>query len=258
MMPAAAPDSGTEPLLDVRGLHKNFGGIRAIAGLDLRLARGECLGVIGPNGAGKTALVNVVTGFYRPSAGTVCFGGRDISRLKLHQIGRMGIARTYQNIRVFRRMTVLENVLVGLPRFAQWPVRSFLDAGRWRGGRERALHLLERFELADRADTPAGILAYGEARRLEIVRALACEPRLLLLDEPAAGMNTEETARLIADIRASRGLVEGLLLIEHDMSLITELADRVIAMENGAKIAEGRPRDVLADPWVREAYLGLE
>ena len=247
-----------EALLEVRALRKDFGGIHAIAGLDLRLAPGECLGVIGPNGAGKTALVNVITGFYRPSGGEVMFGGREISRLKLHQIGRLGIARTYQNIRVFRRMTVLENVMVGMPRFAQWPMLSFLNVPQWRAERDRALGLLERFELADRADTLAGTLAYGEARRLEIARALASRPRLLLLDEPAAGMNTEETARLISDIRASRGMVEGLLLIEHDMSLITELADRVIAMENGAKIAEGLPRKVLADPWVREAYLGLE
>jgi branched-chain amino acid transport system ATP-binding protein len=249
--------SGPEPLLSVSRLSKNFGGIRAIDGLDLDLRPDECLGIIGPNGAGKTALVNIVTGFYRPDSGEIRFGGADLTRLKLHQIGRLGIARTYQNIRVFRRMTVFENVLVAMRRYAQRPLRSFLDLGGRGDAHARALALLERFELAGRANALAGSLAYGEARRLEIVRALATEPRLLLLDEPAAGMNARESSRLVEDIRASRSLVQGLLLIEHDMSLITRLADRVVAMENGCKIAEGAPHQVLEHPRVREAYLGV-
>jgi branched-chain amino acid transport system ATP-binding protein len=248
--------SMSAPLLRIRGLAKSFGGIRALDGLDLDLHAGECLGVIGPNGAGKTALVNVISGFYKASAGDVYFGGIEIKRLKLHQIGRLGIARTYQNVRLFRRMTVLENVLVGVRAFSLKPLRSLFGFGR-RTEHAPALALLERFGLTARADVLAGNLAYGEARRLEIVRALATGPRLLLLDEPAAGMNEEETSRLIADIRASRDLVQGLILIEHDMRLITALADRVVAMENGRKISEGVPHAVLDHPRVREAYLGV-
>ena len=250
--------AGTLPILDIRGLMKNFGGISAIDGLELELRTGECLGIIGPNGAGKTALVNVISGFYKPSGGEVRFGGADITGLRLHQIGRLGIARTYQNVRLFRRMTVLENVLVGMRAFSLRPLRSFFVLGRGGAERVRAMALLDRFGLAQRADVLAGTLAYGEARRLEIVRALATQPRLLLLDEPAAGMNDEETAHLIEDIRASRDVVEALILIEHDMRLITALADRVVAMENGSKISEGTPQEVLAHPRVREAYLGVE
>lgn len=246
------------PILRIRGLTKLFGGIRAIDGIDLDLRASECLGIIGPNGAGKTALVNVISGFYKPSAGEIRFGDADIARLKLHQIGRLGIARTYQNVRLFRRMTVLENVLVGVHAFSRQPLRSAFAFGRSRAQGSRAMALLERFGLSGRADVRAGTLAYGEARRLEIVRALAAEPRVLLLDEPAAGMNDEETAQLIEDIRASRRLVEALILIEHDMRLISALADRVLAMENGRKISEGLPQAVLAHPRVREAYLGLE
>ena len=246
------------PILRIRGVTKVFGGIRAIDGIDLDLRASECLGIIGPNGAGKTALVNVISGFYKPSAGEIRFGDADIARLKLHQIGRLGIARTYQNVRLFRRMTVLENVLVGVRAFSLQPLRSAFAFGRGPAERSRAMALLERFGLAGRADVLAGTLAYGEARRLEIVRALAVGPRVLLLDEPAAGMNDEETAQLIEDIRASRSLVEALILIEHDMRLISALADRVLAMENGRKISEGLPQAVLAHPRVREAYLGLE
>jgi branched-chain amino acid transport system permease protein len=173
------------------------------------------------------------------------------------------VARTFQHLRLFGQLSVQENVLVALDRTRSWWSWRYVGwpFGVWgyeRSLRLRASELLASFGLSQFAGARPGALPYGIQRRLELARAMAAAPRLLLLDEPAAGMNTEETARLIADIRASRGLVEGLLLIEHDMSLIAELADRVIAMENGAKIAEGRPRDVLADPWVREAYLGLE
>ncbi len=246
------------PLLAVRGLSKVFGGICAIDNLDMELARGQCLGIIGPNGAGKTALINVISGFYRADAGQLYFGGRELSQMKLHQIGRLGIARTYQNIRVFRRMTVLENVLVGVRGHARQPLRSFLDWRARKAERDNALALLRRFKLVERADVAAGTLAYGEARRLEIARALATRPRLLLLDEPAAGMNEEETGRLVEDIRACRDLIEGMILIEHDMSLITALAERVVAMDNGRKIAEGSADAVLGDDRVREAYLGIE
>ena len=246
------------PLLAVRGLSKVFGGIRAIDNLDMELASGQCLGIIGPNGAGKTALLNVISGFYRADAGQLRFGDAELSRLTLHQIGRLGIARTYQNIRVFRRMTVLENVLVGVRSHALHPLRSFLDWRLRNAERDNALALLDRFDLVERADVLAGTLAYGEARRLEIARALATRPRLLLLDEPAAGMNEDETARLVEDIRACRDLVAGMILIEHDMGLITALAQRVVAMDNGRKIAEGSPDEVLGDARVREAYLGVE
>jgi branched-chain amino acid transport system ATP-binding protein len=244
------------PILTVRGLSKVFGGIRAIDGIDMDLARGECLGIIGPNGAGKTALVNVITGFYTPTTGEVTFGGASIAGLRLHRIARLGIARTYQNIRIFRRMTVLENVLVALKSYSLRPIASLFGMRADRAAIARVMPLLERFDLVAKADALAATLAYGEARRLEIVRALATSPRVLLLDEPAAGMNEEETAQLVADIRASRDLVEALILIEHDMELITALADRVLAMENGRRIAEGPAAAVLAHPRVREAYLG--
>ena len=244
-------------VLAVEGLTKRFGGLVAVDALSLEVRQDEALGIVGPNGAGKTALINLISGFYRPDAGTIRFRGQDITALKLHQIGRLGIARTFQNIRIFRRMTVLENVMTANPRHAARPLRSFFVSGAARADVDAALTLLDFMGLAERADQPAGTLPYGDARRLEMARALAGGPRLLLLDEPSAGMNEAETQRLITDIRKCRARLDGIVLIEHDMTMIREVADRVIAMDYGKKMAEGTPDQVLSDANVRRAYLGI-
>lgn len=247
-------------VLEVRSLRKVFGGVKAIDGIDLDLFEGEILGIIGPNGAGKTALINTITGFYRATEGSIRFRGVDITSLPLHQIGRLGIARTFQNIRLFRRMTVLENVMVANKTFSVTPLRSvlsvWLPGGRRRAAVDEAMEFVTLMGLAAKADHRADSLAYGEARRLEIARALAGRPQMLLLDEPAAGMNETETAQLVEDIRTARPRVKAIALIEHDMSLIRALSDRIIALDYGRKIAEGSPESVLSHPDVRRAYLG--
>lgn len=254
----APPVNTTPPVLAVRGLRKHFGGVKALDGIDLHVAPGELLGVIGPNGAGKTALINTITGFYRATDGHIELDGREISHLAMHRIGRLGIGRTFQNIRLFKRMSVLENVLVALKSHHRHPLRSFLHLATPRADLALALHWLDELQLADRADALASSLAYGDARRLEIARALAAGPRLLLLDEPAAGMNEAETAQLTQDIQRLRSHVPAILLIEHDMGLIRTLSDRIVAMDYGKKIAEGCARSVLQHPEVLRAYLGSE
>ena len=248
----------TNPVLAVRALSKHFGGVKALDGIDLHVAPGELLGVIGPNGAGKTALINTITGFYRATGGSIELEGQEISHLPMHQIGRLGISRTFQNIRLFKRMSVLENVLVAFKTYHQNPLRSFFRVGSAKADIATAMHWLEQLQLADRADALASSLAYGDARRLEIARALAGEPCLLLLDEPAAGMNEAETAQLTRDIQKIRSSISSILLIEHDMGLIRALSDRIVAMDYGKKIAEGSAREVLEHPEVLRAYLGTE
>lgn len=248
----------SQSVLAVRGLSKHFGGVKALDGIDLHVAHGELLGVIGPNGAGKTALINTITGFYRATAGAIELDGREISHLPMHQIGRLGIGRTFQNIRLFKRMTVLENVLTAFKDHSSNPLRSFFRAGTPKSDVAAALQWLDQLQLADRADQLASSLAYGDARRLEIARALAGQPRLLLLDEPAAGMNEAETEQLTRDIQKIRSHVSSILLIEHDMGLIRALSDRIVAMDYGKKIAEGSAQTVLEHPEVLRAYLGVE
>jgi branched-chain amino acid transport system ATP-binding protein len=243
------------PLLTVEGIRKSFGGITALDGLSFTVQRGEILGIVGPNGAGKSAMINVVSGIYASDAGSITLAGRDLTRLPAHERSRAGIARTFQNIRLFTRMSVLENVLLARPEDVSSPLRSMFRGKR--GERvAQAMQQLESMRLAAKADWPAGSLAYGEARRLEIARALATRPALLFLDEPAAGMNDQETALLIEDIRAARAGVESIVIVEHDVALLRTLSDRLVALNFGRKIAEGTPHDVLRHPEVMSAYLG--
>lgn len=242
-------------LLEVRDLLKRFGGITAVSGVSFDLDTGETLGLIGPNGAGKTALINLVSGFYAGAQGSIRFNGQEILNRPIQEIARAGIARTFQNIKLFGRMTVLENVMVASKADAMHPLRSFF---RLRHGAQvdRAMEYLRLTNLAAKADQRANSLAYGEARRLEIARALAGEPRLLVMDEPAAGMNERESEELVELIRVCRTRVDAVLLIEHDIALVRALSTRLVAMDNGAKIADGLPDAVLADEGVRKAYIG--
>jgi branched-chain amino acid transport system ATP-binding protein len=245
-----------QPVLSVSTLCKYFGGVRALDGLVLEVRRGEILGIVGPNGAGKTALINTITGFYRATSGRVVLNGTDITELPMHAIGRLGVGRTFQNIRLFKRMSVLENVLVAYKQHVTHLFSSMFRSGSNRAEQAQAMHWLDLLGLADKANQPAASLSYGDARRLEIARALAGRPQLLLLDEPAAGMNASETRQLITDIRGLRNKVEAILLVEHDMNLIRQLSDRLVAMDAGKKIAEGTPTEVLSHPEVLRAYLG--
>ncbi|WP_076858358.1 ABC transporter ATP-binding protein [Bradyrhizobium mercantei] len=247
-----------QPILEVRKLQKSFGGLRALDGINLDIHEGEVVGLIGPNGAGKTALLNTVTGFYRATGGTILFQNQDITHRPMHEIGRLGIGRTFQNIRLFRRMTVLENALVAFRPFADHPLRSLIAYRERRMAIARAMHWLELLQLADKVDRIASSLSYGDARRLEIARALVGEPSLLLLDEPAAGMNENETRRLVDDIAIVRRHVRAIVLIEHDMDLIRSLSDRLVAMDYGRKIVEGASAEVLNHPEVLKAYLGTD
>jgi len=255
------PPTGNGALLEAAAICKRFGGLAALAEVSLTVGRGEIFGLIGPNGAGKTTLFNVLTGLFPPDAGEFTFDGRRLTGMKPHQVAERGIARTFQNIRLFANMSVLENVMVGRHARTRAGVtgavlRDAATRAEEAAIADRARELLEYTGIAGRAAEPAHCLAYGDQRRLEIARALATEPRLLALDEPAAGMNATETAELKRLLDRIRGDGVTLLLIEHDVKLVMGLCDRVAVLDYGRKIAEGAPAAVQRDAAVIEAYLG--
>ena len=255
-------DKDKKPILDVRELGIDFGGLTAVDGFNLMIGRNEITGLIGPNGAGKTTVFNLLTNVYQPTRGSILIDGMPTAGKKTYQVNRMGVARTFQNIRLFPQQSVLDNVMTGLNNQVQYSLaESLLHVGSYHKKEkemtERSMEILRVFGLEDSAQTLASNLPYGKQRKLEIARALATKPELLLLDEPAAGMNPNETGELMDTIRLVRKEYQvTILLIEHDMKLVQGICEYLYVLNFGRLLAEGTPDKVLNDPAVVKAYLG--
>jgi branched-chain amino acid transport system ATP-binding protein len=250
-------------LFSAKNLHKSFGGVRAVRDVSFEISENTVFAIIGPNGAGKSTMLNLISGMYQPDSGSLAFAGNDLAGLPAHRRVRLGIARTFQKIRLFRQLTVLENVIAGFHIHHAIPAWQYL----WHGGafardharcRAQALELIAFMGLAERRDARAGSLSYGEQRMLEFARALATRPKLLLIDEPAAGLNAAEVERLLARIVSTRQNGVTVVLVEHNMDLVMNVADRILVMDYGQRLFEGTPADVQKNDAVVAAYLGGE
>ncbi len=249
------------PLLHISGLRKNFGGVPALQEVSFDLAPGQLTALIGPNGAGKTTLLNCLSGVLPPDQGTIWFKGADLAGLPAHRVARLGIARTFQNLRLFPRLSVLDNVLCGLTVQAKDSLWQALLRPPGLRHQERrlkllALEALDMFGLTGKMDLPAGVLPYGDKKRVELARVFVSQPVLALLDEPVAGLNPEETAEIAGLLRQLRQKGKTMLLVEHDMELVMGVADQVVVLDGGKLIASGSPEEIRVNPLVLEAYLG--
>jgi ABC-type branched-subunit amino acid transport system ATPase component len=258
---ATAPADGA--ILRAQGLHKNFGGVKAVSDISFEVRAGSIFAVIGPNGAGKSTLLNLISGVYRPDSGSLSFEGTDLAALPAHRRVRLGIARTFQKIRLFKQLSVLDNVIAGFHVHHHVPAWQYVTHGAaFRADqhrcRERAVQLLHFVGMSARMHVLAGSLSYGEQRMLELARALATKPQLLLIDEPAAGLNAAEVDGLLDRIRTLRGEGTTVILVEHNMDLVMNVADRIMVMDYGRRLFEGVPVEVQKNPAVIAAYLGGE
>ena len=248
-------------MLRLEQVSKNFGGLPALSEVSFTVPRGQLTALIGPNGAGKSTLINCITGVLEPSCGDIHFQQQLITALPAYRISQLGISRTFQNLKIFPRLTVLDNILTGLTceggdSMLMAMLRLPYLRHRERQLKLRALESLDRFGLTDKANWPAGVLAYGDKKRVELARAIVGQPQLILLDEPVAGLNAEETAAIGEQLRLLRSAGHTMLLVEHDMDLVMEIADQVVVLDSGKCIATGSPDEVRRNPLVLEAYIG--